>query len=320
MIHLGTQVIRLCVLLQFFLIAVRSKQLTVFQTPPEIRVLKGGIAQINCSYSDTDEQWRIIWKRNTSEEPFCQHLENINNFTSLGHCAEHANITVDLSTKSSLLIIYDLHLNDSDIYFCEVSFEIPPPPQKKVGKGTCIAVEAAPTVQLRAETLPYSNEDLQLICTSLEFYPENIQVSWFKDGQLITNGTKNGTLYANSDGSFSMTSFLNLSIFDWNEGGNYSCQVNHSTLSAPITERISVSDQGSASDKQLWIIRIVSSLSALMVLVVVAVHCTCSISKKIASSSKKRAMPESDQSARQQSTYVDNVIYSLLGQEHPYDI
>ncbi|XP_038657155.1 immunoglobulin kappa light chain-like [Scyliorhinus canicula] len=317
MIPMGTQVIKRCVLLYFFLIAVTSKNLSVFQTPSEIRVLKGDIAQINCSFSDTDEQWRIIWRRNTSAKVLCHHLANKNNLTSVRHCTEYANITVNLLRKSSSLTIYNLHLNDSDIYFCEVHFEIPPPPRSKIGEGTLVTVEASPTVRLRAETLPSPNEGVQLICTSLEFYPESIQVSWFKDGWSVTNGSMNGTLCANSDGSFSITSFLNLSLFDWNEGGNYSCQVNHSTLSAPITERISVSSEGLASDKLLWTIPIVSGLIALMVFVVAPVICTCSILKKIVSSSKKAAMPERDQSAREQPNADDTVIYSLLGQVHP---
>ncbi|XP_048459030.1 immunoglobulin lambda-1 light chain-like [Rhincodon typus] len=244
MTSLGTQIFKLCVLLHFFLLAVRSKKLTVFQTPSEIRALKGDNVQINCSYSDTVEQFRIMWKRNTSTQLFCHHMENKINCSSIMHCTERANITVDSSTKSSSLIIHDLHLSDADIYFCQVDFEIPPPSQSARGKGTRITVEAQPTVQLIERTQPYPNEGRELICTSLEFYPDDIQVSWFKDGQRITNSIKNGTLYTNSDGSFSITSALNLSVLEQNETGIYSCQVNHSTLSAPTTKRIPVCNQG----------------------------------------------------------------------------
>ncbi|XP_078088173.1 immunoglobulin kappa light chain-like [Mustelus asterias] len=320
MMPLGTQTVKLCVLLYFFLTAVGGKNLSVFQTPSEIRVLKGGTARINCSYSNTVEQWRIMWKRNTSAKPLCQRIENAKNSTSIVHCTKRNYITDAPSAKSSSLIITDLHFNDSDIYSCEVAYEIPPPQQMEKGKGTSITVEASPTVQLRAETLPYPHEGIQLICISLEFYPENIQVSWFQDGQLITNGTKNGRLCANTDGSFSIISFLNLSLFDWNEGRNYSCQVNHSTLSTPITERISAPNEGPPSDNLFWISPTVSCLIALMVFVIIAVFWACLIAKKMVSSTKESAVPDSGQSGREQPNTDDTVIYSLLGPELSYHI
>ncbi|GCC24399.1 hypothetical protein chiPu_0002799 [Chiloscyllium punctatum] len=107
---------------------------------------------------------------------------------------------------------------------------------------------ARPTVQLIEKTHPDPHEVRELICTSLEFYPDDIQVSWFKDGERITNGIKNGALDTNSDGSFSSTSFLSLSASEWNKGETYSCQVNHSTLSAPTVETICVSNPDARPD------------------------------------------------------------------------
>ncbi|GCC24402.1 hypothetical protein chiPu_0002802 [Chiloscyllium punctatum] len=168
MTSLGTQVFKLCVLLHFFLLAVRSRNLIVFQEPSQIRALKGDNIKINCSYSDTVEQFRITWKRNKSTQSFCH-------------------------------------------------------------------------------------------------------------------------------------------------------RVNHPTLSVSTTEKISVCNQGSASNRRLWILLIVSGLIALIACVVVAVLCTRSISKKNASSSKKADMPESEPHAREQPPNDDNVVYSLLGQ-YPCDI
>ncbi|XP_078088172.1 immunoglobulin lambda-1 light chain-like [Mustelus asterias] len=234
--------------------------------PSAIRALKGQTVIINCLYSNKNgEQLRIKWGKKNSAQALCDYTYNKNDAKyTVWHCKEHANITVDLSTNSSSLTIHDLHLEDSSVYFCQLFIEIPPPALMAYGNGTRLTVEASPTVQLRAETLPYPHEGIQLICISLEFYPENIQVSWFQDGQLITNGTKNGRLCANTDGSFSIISFLNLSLFDWNEGRNYSCQVNHSTLSAPITEMISAPNEDVKDNKSLtW-----ATVLRLMILVV----------------------------------------------------
>ncbi|XP_051870431.1 immunoglobulin kappa light chain-like [Pristis pectinata] len=294
----------------------RSKNPTVSQTPPEIKVLKGDTARINCSYSGGDEeQMRIKWMRNSSAQPLCQHMKNKLNSTSIKLCTNHSNVTLEFSGSSTALLIYNVHLNDSDIYFCQFSIEIPPPTRMAKGEGTRLKVEARPTVQLTTEPLPSPNEGVQLICTSLEFYPGSIQVSWFRDGQLITNGTEDGPLYSNSDGSFSITSFLNLSLSDWKDVGNYYCQVNHSTLSAPITKQTHNSSPGPVGRKMTWIILTSCSLLVLTV----AVICAYSISKKKVPPSVKSSRPESEQNVKQpvrQQFNNDNAIYLMLGQNY----
>ncbi|XP_059505979.1 uncharacterized protein LOC125457037 [Stegostoma tigrinum] len=261
MLLLGYRGIQLSILSHILLSTGKSERLIVSVTPSEIKALKGQTVNIDCSYQNEDgEQLRIKWGRKDSAQVLCDYTYNKNNIKyTLWHCIEHMNITVDLSTNSSSLTIYDLHLNDSSIYFCQISIEIPPPTLTVKGKGVLLKVEAQPTVQLIEKTQPYPNEWRELICTSLEFYPDDIQVSWFKNGQRITNGVKNGTLYTNSDGSFSITSALNLSVLEWNEGEMYSCQVNHSTLPAPITEMICLKKQETAQ----W--NVVDSCRALII-------------------------------------------------------
>ncbi|XP_062906250.1 tyrosine-protein phosphatase non-receptor type substrate 1-like [Mobula hypostoma] len=313
-----TQEICIGVFLYFFLIAAKTNP-KVFQTPPEIKVLKGDTAQINCSYSGGDEeQMRIKWMRNSSEQLLCQQMKNKHNSASIPTCTSRFQVTLDTSANSTSLLIDNVNLNDIDIYFCEFSIEIPPPILTAKGEGTWLKVEARPTVQLTTKAPSSPDASIQLICTSVEFYPGNIQVSWFRDGELITNGTEDGHLYSNSDGSFSMASFLNLSVSDWSDGGNYSCQVNHSTLSTPIIEHSRDSSPDPVKHKKYWTI---STLCSLLVLIV-AVICFYSISKKKVPLSVISARPESEQTAkppvRQQlnKDNSDDAIYSLLGQHY----
>ncbi|XP_072900657.1 immunoglobulin kappa light chain-like [Hemitrygon akajei] len=237
---LGKQL--LLILLHSLLSEGKYQNVMVSQTPFMIKALKGQTVKINCSYSHENyDQLLIEWRRNNSAQKLCNYVfnRNMTNYTQC-HCIQRININLDSSINLFVLSIYNLQLSDSDIYFCRVSFQIPPPVQGVEGKGTNLTVEAFPRVYLKAEPLPAPNAGVQLNCTSVEFYPGSIQVSWFRDGQLITNGTEDGPLYSNSDGSFSMASFLNLSVPDWSDGGNYSCQVNHSRLSKPIIQYISV--------------------------------------------------------------------------------
>ncbi|XP_072901398.1 uncharacterized protein [Hemitrygon akajei] len=262
---------------------------------------------------------RIKWIRNSSVQPLCQQMKNKFNPASVPLCASQFQVTLDISANSTSLLIYNVNLSDIDIYFCEFSIEIPPPTLTAKGEGTWLKVEARPTVQLTTKAPPSPNAGVQLICTSVEFYPGNIQVSWFSDGQLITNGTEDGPLYSNSDGSFSMASFLNLSVPDWGDGGNYSCQVNHSTLSAPIIKHSRDSSPGPVKHKNYW--RILTLCSLLVLIVAVICIYLYSISKKKVPLSVISAGPESEETAKppvrqQLNDNSDDAIYSLLGQHY----
>ncbi|XP_078265137.1 immunoglobulin lambda-1 light chain-like [Rhinoraja longicauda] len=234
------------VLLHSLLAEGKYQSLAVSQTPPSIFALRGQSAKINCSYShDNYEQVWIKWERKHSAQRLCDYT--FNRFKpkyTQRDCTRRAGITLDPTTNSFILTISNLQVNDSGIYLCRMSLEIPPPVQMVMGNSTNLTVEARPWVGVRVEPLSTPTQGVRLTCTSLDFYPGPIQVSWFTDGHELTNGTETGPLSPNPDGSFSISSFLNLSLTAWGQGGNYTCQVNHSTLHKPIRQHISARSTG----------------------------------------------------------------------------
>ncbi|MGH0171475.1 UNVERIFIED_CONTAM: hypothetical protein FKN15_061526 [Acipenser sinensis] len=80
-----------------------------------------------------------------------------------------------------------------------------------------------------------SNGSTRLVCTSEGFSPKHIEVSWFKDGELISNDAHEENLTSNDDGSFTLTSYCSVS-----GSGDYTCQVNHSKLQSPLTASVTV--------------------------------------------------------------------------------
>lgn len=229
------------VLLQSLLGEGKYQRLTVSQTPSSILALRGQSVKINCSFSHENyEQVWIKWERIHSARRLCDYTFNRlkANYTQRD-CTQRTDIMLDLTTSSFILTISNLQVNDSDIYLCRMSLEIPPPVQIVEGSSTNLTVEARPRVWVRAEPVSTPTQGVRLTCTSLDFYPGPIQVSWFADGHQLTNGTETGPLSPNPDGSFSISSFLNLTLTAWGQGGDYTCQVNHSTLHKPITQHIS---------------------------------------------------------------------------------
>ncbi|XP_055500333.1 immunoglobulin lambda-1 light chain-like [Leucoraja erinacea] len=301
------------VVLYMCLTAVKSKTVVVSQTPAEMEVLVGDVARINCSYSSGDgDQMRIEWTRNSSARPLCHRMANKHSSGSRQSCTSGFNVTLDLSANSSSLIIYNVHLHDSGVYFCQLSVEIPPPTLTAKGEGTRLIVNARPRVWVRAEPVSTPTQGVRLTCTSLDFYPGPIQVSWFADGHQLTNGTETGPLSPNPDGSFSISSFLNLTLTAWGQGGDYTCQVNHSTLHKPITERAHASSTGHSRDKLLWIILASCGLTVLMAAVIGA--CSMSMKKEVRSIKSRAESVENVEPVRTEHLGNEHAVYHLLGQ------
>ncbi|KAH1186266.1 hypothetical protein KIL84_019015 [Mauremys mutica] len=84
------------------------------------------------------------------------------------------------------------------------------------------------------------DKETTLTCSAWDFYPGDIQLSWSKGSQLLTNSTRNDSLFHNSNGSYSYISNLVVSKHDWNEFAQFSCQVNHSTLKMPVVKNLTL--------------------------------------------------------------------------------
>nr|AFD01255.1 MHC class II alpha subunit [Oreochromis niloticus] len=72
-----------------------------------------------------------------------------------------------------------------------------------------------------------------LICHVTGFYPAPVNVSWTKNEQKVTQGSKINTPYPNKDGTFTQISRLD---FTPQLGDIYSCKVQHLALTKPATK------------------------------------------------------------------------------------
>ncbi|XP_071385357.1 H-2 class II histocompatibility antigen, A-U alpha chain-like [Centroberyx affinis] len=86
------------------------------------------------------------------------------------------------------------------------------------------------------ESTIYTSEEVELgvenslICFVNHFYPPSINVSWTKNGQLVSERASLGRYHFNNDGTFRQFSTL---IFTPREGDVYSCIVEHPALEEP---------------------------------------------------------------------------------------
>ncbi|KAM6182329.1 HLA class II histocompatibility antigen, DP beta 1 chain [Erethizon dorsatum] len=78
-------------------------------------------------------------------------------------------------------------------------------------------------------TLQHHN---QLICHVTDFYPGNIEVRWFLNGQEETAGIESTNLIHNGDWTFQMLVMLEMTP---QQGDVYTCHVEHPSLDSPVT-------------------------------------------------------------------------------------
>ncbi|KAG8539744.1 hypothetical protein GDO81_020437 [Engystomops pustulosus] len=89
-------------------------------------------------------------------------------------------------------------------------------------------------VHVFTEKPPLLGHPVTLICLANKFFPPVIKMSWFRNGEPVTDGVSETDYYPALDGSFSK--FLYLVTLP-KEGDMYSCSVEHDGLSINPTNR-----------------------------------------------------------------------------------
>uniref|UniRef100_A0A8C8ZDR3 Major histocompatibility complex, class II, DP beta 1 n=1 Tax=Prolemur simus TaxID=1328070 RepID=A0A8C8ZDR3_PROSS len=98
------------------------------------------------------------------------------------------------------------------------------------------AVTLKRRVQPKVNISPSRKGPLQhhnlLVCHVTDFYPGNIQVRWFLNGQEETAGVVSTNLIRNGDWTFQILVMLEMTP---QQGDVYTCQVEHPSLDSPVT-------------------------------------------------------------------------------------
>ncbi|RXN06895.1 hypothetical protein ROHU_012176 [Labeo rohita] len=113
-----------------------------------------------------------------------------------------------------------------------------------------------------------------IVCRSEGFYPSALEQMWMRNGEFQNASLTYSINKTNPDGSFTLHSFLNTS-----DCVNYSCWVNHSTLSQPTILTLTPADCYENRDwykENGWIVFVTSALFFLTILIIMIV-CECSI-------------------------------------------
>ncbi|XP_054833579.1 H-2 class II histocompatibility antigen, E-S beta chain-like [Eublepharis macularius] len=126
-----------------------------------------------------------------------------------------------------------------------------------------LTTKAQPTVKIsftKAETLSHPS---LLICTAAGYYPSEINFKWLKNGQEQTEGLGYSEEFQNGDWTF-MNQVMLETVPE--RGDVYTCQVEHSSLTEPITVQWEPRRSDSAKSK-VWTGAVGAVLGAVFVAV-----------------------------------------------------
>ncbi|XP_061106244.1 uncharacterized protein LOC133133948 isoform X2 [Conger conger] len=188
--------------------------------------LRGDKVNIHCPLPFDQFEAVSVTLMRSNNRKVCTKTYNNNHW--MGNCARYS-ILWNNETKAIYVSILELQINDSDIYTCEVSKMYPPDRNKSQNSTTSLCVTARPTVTV--SQVEGSSGPPLLVCVAHSFYPGGAEQVWLRDGQHL-NVTP--TRSANMDGTFSLNTSLSLSS-EQAKDEVFTCWVNHSTLSQPIT-------------------------------------------------------------------------------------
>ncbi|XP_058028341.1 H-2 class II histocompatibility antigen, E-S beta chain-like isoform X1 [Ahaetulla prasina] len=114
--------------------------------------------------------------------------------------------------------------------------------------GQMVGRRAKPTVSISPTKMDPTSPNTILLCTTMGFYPVEIEIQWLKNGRPEKEGVAFGEELQNGDWTYQLQVMLETKP---QRGDVYTCKVGHASLEAPITVKWEPRSSSSARSK-LW--------------------------------------------------------------------
>uniref|UniRef100_A0A4X1V578 SLA-DQ beta1 domain n=1 Tax=Sus scrofa TaxID=9823 RepID=A0A4X1V578_PIG len=101
----------------------------------------------------------------------------------------------------------------------------------QIEEGTTLQRRVQPTVTISPSKAEALNHHNLLVCAVTDFYPSQVKVQWFRNGQEETAGVVSTPLIRNGDWTYQVLVMLEMNL---QRGDVYTCRVEHSSLQSPI--------------------------------------------------------------------------------------
>ncbi|XP_067874695.1 uncharacterized protein [Heterodontus francisci] len=199
--------------------------LVVIQEPSFVSRLKGQSVSLNCSYTaDQEKIYRssVYWVfRQLNEEPTVIYPDTQGRFQDRLAFIKHSgrrNYTLQIDT---------LQLNDSETYYCYISFLVGYQSSIKKGQGTRLFVHEPLVLSPPSNCSCDAAQQRRVSCETRVPDPNATRIEWLRNGASVTAGNWSLSLLPASDGSYRLASHLELSSRSLDNEVKYTCLLHH---------------------------------------------------------------------------------------------
>ncbi|XP_043563324.1 immunoglobulin lambda-1 light chain-like isoform X1 [Chiloscyllium plagiosum] len=206
--------------------AVANGQMKVSQTPESAYAVEGESFTFYCAFPLFRDQSNVTiswWKLGDTE--------------LLQSGSDGRKRFLPLKKGEASLQLLNVKADDSGVYYCGVKH-----PDGPIVNGTgSRLVIYVPPIPLKIISKSPENSvpgTLIVLCKTAAFYPDSINLTWYKDGLHVTKGIT-ALKHLNSNGLYEFTSYMEVT----RAAHNITCQVTHRTLPIPVRSTFFVSNR-----------------------------------------------------------------------------
>nr|NP_001120394.1 uncharacterized protein LOC100145470 precursor [Xenopus tropicalis]AAI61104.1 LOC100145470 protein [Xenopus tropicalis] len=127
------------------------------------------------------------------------------------------------------LSVSNAQISDGGAYSCSVTYS-PEQQQKEI----TVEIQAPPQITITNRVVT-ENKESALRASIIGFYPQDLDVTWLRDGAILRGVTMNKP-QRDPDGTHSTTSAVTIVPTEGNRNQNFSIRVQHESLSVPLQE------------------------------------------------------------------------------------
>ncbi|XP_059581510.1 uncharacterized protein LOC132249866 [Alligator mississippiensis] len=143
----------------------------------------------------------------------------------------------ELQSGDASLLPATVTVPDGGLYRCVVGYGM----QQHHGE-TILHLLASPVISIPRKPV-VADAETSLLCHVGRFYPEDVDVAWLRDGQVLKGSTRSSP-QRNTHGTFNLTLTYTFTATHSDAGSIFSCHVHHEALDQPLQEDVSLDIQG----------------------------------------------------------------------------
>ncbi|XP_059581624.1 uncharacterized protein LOC109280625 isoform X2 [Alligator mississippiensis] len=137
----------------------------------------------------------------------------------------------ELESGDASLSLAVATVSDEGLYRCVVGYGT----QQRQG-NTTLHLLAAPTISIPRKPV-VADAETSLLCHVGRFFPEDVDVVWMRDGQVLKGSTRSSP-HRNTDGTFNLTLTYTFTPTHSDASSIFSCRVRHDALEQPIQQDV----------------------------------------------------------------------------------